>query len=260
MDLSGRVAVVTGGAGNIGNACCHALAECGADVAVVDIAAQQAEDASSNIIGMHKRKSASFVVDMECEEMVRNLPDQVVKELGGLDILVNCAAFVGTSELTGWSVPFPNQESVAWRSALEVNLTACFELAQASLPYLKKSGKGSIINFASIYGIVGPDWGMYEGTSMGNPAAYAASKGGLIQLTRWLSTTLAPDIRANVISPGGVWRNQPKEFVKRYEKRTPKGRMGKEEDMIGAVLYLASDLSEYVTGQNITVDGGFSVW
>lgn len=260
MDLSGRVSLVTGGAGNIGKACCHALAECGSDIAVVDINSQLAEEIAKDIAVVHKRKVIPFVADMGSEKMVRDLPDQVVQELGSLDILVNCAAFVGTSGLTGWVTPFPEQESQAWRSALEVNLTACFELIQESLPHLKKSGSGSIINIASTYGMVGPDWRMYEGTSMGTPAAYAASKGGLIQFTRWLSTTLAPEIRANVVSPGGVWRNQPEKFVERYEEKTPMGRMGKEEDMVGAVLYLASDLSAYVTGQNICVDGGWTAW
>ncbi len=101
---------------------------------------------------------------------------------------------------------------------------------------------------------------MYKGTEMGNPAAYSASKGGLIQLTRWLATTIAPDVRVNSISPGGVFRNQPKQFVDRYEKRTPLGRMATEEDFKGIIAYLASDLSKYVTGQNIDVDGGWGVW
>ncbi len=101
---------------------------------------------------------------------------------------------------------------------------------------------------------------MYDDTDMGNPAAYAVSKGGLIQLTRWLSTTLAPDIRVNSLSPGGVFRDQPNEFVQRYEAKTPLGRMAVEEDFKGTVTYLASDLSEYVTGQNILVDGGWTVW
>ena len=126
---------------------------------------------------------------------------------------------------------------------------------------IKKLNKnGSIINVASIYGVLGPNYSLYEGTDMGNPAAYAVSKGGLIQLTRWLSTTLAPDIRVNTISPGGVFRNQADEFVHRYESRTPLGRMAREEDFIGVTAYLASDLSAYVTGQNLIVDGGWTAW
>jgi NAD(P)-dependent dehydrogenase (short-subunit alcohol dehydrogenase family) len=124
---------------------------------------------------------------------------------------------------------------------------------------LKKSKAGSIINIASIYGAYAPDYSLYEGTSMGNPAGYSASKGGLIQLTRWLSTTVAPDICVNSISPGGIWRKQPEKFVKRYERRTPLARMATEEDFKGVIAYLISDMSAYVTGQNIVVDGGWSV-
>lgn len=101
---------------------------------------------------------------------------------------------------------------------------------------------------------------IYDGTAMGNPAAYAAGKGGLIQLTRWLATVLAPDVRVNCISPGGVWRNQPEVFHERYKRKVPMGRMAVEEDFKGTVCYLASELSAYVTGQNILVDGGFGVW
>jgi NAD(P)-dependent dehydrogenase (short-subunit alcohol dehydrogenase family) len=101
---------------------------------------------------------------------------------------------------------------------------------------------------------------LYEATEMGNPAAYAASKGGLIQLTRWLATVLAPDIRVNTLTPGGIARNQPEIFTERYIRRTPLQRMAVEEDFKGAALYLASDLSSYVTGQNLIVDGGWTVW
>ena len=133
-------------------------------------------------------------------------------------------------------------------------------MARGLAPLLKKSRGGSIINIASIYGSYGPDYQLYEGTSMGNPAAYAASKGGLLQLTRWLATTLAPNVRVNAISPGGVFRNQPENFVKRYVARTPLRRMATEEDFCGAISYLSSDLSRYVTGQNLAVDGGWGVW
>ena len=117
-----------------------------------------------------------------------------------------------------------------------------------------------IINLSSIYGILGPDYSLYKGTNMGNPAAYAASKGGVIQLTRWLSTTLSPKVRVNAISLGGVLRGQPEKFVRRYNTGTPLGRMATEEDFKGVIAYLASDLSKYMTGQNLVIDGGRSIW
>jgi NAD(P)-dependent dehydrogenase (short-subunit alcohol dehydrogenase family) len=157
-------------------------------------------------------------------------------------------------------VPFLEQDSTTYHKALDVNLAAPFVLVQSCTEALKASGHGSVINIASIYGLVGPDLRLYEGTSMGNPAGYAASKGGLIQLTRWLATVLAPDVRVNAITPGGIWRDQPETFREQYVARTPLGRMGTEGDLKGAAAYLASNLSAYVTGQNLIVDGGWTAW
>jgi NAD(P)-dependent dehydrogenase (short-subunit alcohol dehydrogenase family) len=256
MRLDGRVAVITGGAGHLGRAMAAALVELGAKVALVD-RDPAATDAAAAVYGSG---SAGFALDLTDDAAVRSLPDTVKAKLGGFDILINNAAFVGTSALQGWVVPFAEQSVDTWRKCLDVNLTAAFVLTQAATPLLAASGHGSVINVASIYGVVGPDYGLYAGTSMGNPAAYAASKGGLIQLTRWLSTTLAPKIRVNALTPGGIARGQPREFADRYVARTPLGRMATETDMIGAAAYLAGDLSAYVTGQNIVVDGGWTAW
>ena len=141
-----------------------------------------------------------------------------------------------------------------------MNLTAAFHLSQGLTAELRKASGANIINVTSIYGEYGPDWRLYEGTDMGNPAAYGASKGGLNQFTRWLATTIAPDVRVNAISPGGVFRNQPEKFVNRYIERTPLKRMATEDDFRGVVAYLASDLSQYVTGQVLRVDGGWGEW
>jgi NAD(P)-dependent dehydrogenase (short-subunit alcohol dehydrogenase family) len=187
------------------------------------------------------------------------LINQLLHE-GSLDVLINNAAFVGTSDLKGWGVTFAQQTIETWRRALEVNLTAAFQLCQGLSPLLQSSGRGIIINIGSIYGEFGPDWSLYEGTSMNNPAAYGASKAGLLQLTRWLATTMAPAVRVNAISPGGIARGQAQAFVKRYEARTPLGRMATEDDFRGAVAFLASDMSAYITGQNLLIDGGWSVW
>jgi NAD(P)-dependent dehydrogenase (short-subunit alcohol dehydrogenase family) len=178
----------------------------------------------------------------------------------GLSCLINNAAFVGSSNLQGWVSPFEEQTIETWRRGFEVNLTAAFHLSQSFAPELRASTHGNIINIASIYGELGPDWNLYEGTVMGNPAAYSASKGGLLQLTRWLATTMAPHIRANAISPGGVFRGQPDQFVDRYVAKTPLGRMATEDDLRGAVAYLATAMSRYVTGQTLRVGGGLSVW
>ena len=260
MDLTGRTALITGGAGHIGRAFCETLAEAGASVAVLDLDAESVRTTAAGIASVYGVKTMGLCVNLADEASVVAAPAKVAEQLGGLDILVNCAGFVGTSNLSGWVTDFEHQSVETWRAALETNLTAPFALIQAATPLLRQSGKGSIINIGSTYGVVGPDMSLYEGTKMGNPAAYGASKGGLTQLTRWLSTVLAPDIRVNCISPGGVARGQDPKFVERYEARTPMKRMGTEEDMKGALLYLASDLSAYVTGQNLMVDGGWTAW
>lgn len=253
MDLKGRVALVTGGAGHIGFQAAAALAELGAMVAIADL--REAEAAAAELPG-----SIGLAVDLADEAAVRTLPGRVAESLGGLDIVVAAAGFVGTTGLKGWITPFAEQSAETWRQALEVNLTSVFVLAQAALPLLKASGRGSVIALSSIYGMLGPDMRLYEGTGMGNPAAYAAGKGGLLQLVRWLATTIAPEVRVNAISPGGILRGQPEAFRKRYAERTPLRRLGTEEELKGAVAYLASDLSAYVTGQNIVVDGGWTAW
>jgi NAD(P)-dependent dehydrogenase (short-subunit alcohol dehydrogenase family) len=259
MRLDGRRAVVTGAAGGIGRVIVATLVELGATVVAVDrpgadYAGLYAQIDEENLAALQR-----LDCDLESQENRRELIDAVTRQ-GSLDILFNNAAFVGTSGLTGWVTDFANQSLETWRRALEVNLTATFDLSQGFAPLLRQSPGGAIVNMASIYGSYGPDHRLYEGTAMGNPAAYAASKGGLIQLTRWLATTLAPRVRVNAISPGGVARGQPSEFVNRYEARTPLGRMATENDFRGAVAYLATDLSRYVTGHVLPVDGGWGIW
>lgn len=260
MNLKDRVALITGGAGHIGSAMCEALAELGARIVILDMTQAACDSEADRIHKTFNIETLPLAIDLEDEQAVKQAPAAVIKHFGQLDILVNCAALVGTSGLKGWNTPFEEQQSDTWRRALEVNLTAPFVLTQACAEVLAKSGHGSVINVASIYGMVGPDLGLYEGTKIGNSAAYGASKGGLLQLTRWLSTVLAPQVRVNAITPGGLWRNQHEAFHTRYVARTPLKRMGSEEDFKGAVAYLASDLSAYVTGHNLVVDGGWTTW
>lgn len=259
MSLRGRVAAITGGAGHIGAAIAEALAELGAAVAVIDVN-DRATATAADLAQRYGVPTLGHIADLADEDATRAIPAAVDSALGGLDILVHCAAFVGTSGLSGWAVPFEQQSADTWRQALEVNLTSTFCLTQSALPQLRRNGCGSVIMVSSIYGLTGPDMGLYAGTAMGNPAAYAASKGGLNQLARWLSTVLAPQVRVNTLVPGGVARNQPEAFAARYTARTPLGRMAVEEDFKGAAAYLASDLSAYVTGQTLAVDGGWTAW
>lgn len=260
MAMTGRVSLITGGGGHLGRAMAEALAELGSDLVLVDLQLAQTEAFAQELQARTGVQVACLGCDLEDEQQIRQIPQAVQQRFGRLDVLINNAGFVGTSALEGWSVAFAQQSSQAWRRALEVNLTAVFVLTQACRDLLEASGHGSVINVASIYGVLGPDLSLYEGTAMNNPAAYAASKGGLLQLNRWLATVLAPSIRVNAISPGGIARAQPQPFVERYVARTPLARMGVEEDFKGVAAFLASDLSAWVTGQNLMVDGGWGIW
>jgi NAD(P)-dependent dehydrogenase (short-subunit alcohol dehydrogenase family) len=259
MSLKNRTAVITGGAGNLGQTLAETLAELGANLVLVDLSGSSIEDLAANLSARFDVTVSSEICDLECEEQRKGLAERVT--LGGdVDILINNAAFVGTSDLSGWSETFEKQSLESWRRALEVNLTAAFHLSQLFSPSLTNSVGGSIINIGSIYGELAPDWSLYEGLNMHNPAAYGASKAGLLQFTRWLSTALAPKVRVNAISPGGIQRGQHPDFIKRYSSKTPLGRMAEEGDLRGPIAFLASDMSAYMTGQVLNVDGGWGVW
>lgn len=261
MDLSERRGLVTGGAGHIGLAACEAMLELGATIAVLDVEKAACEKRVEELSQLRPDSAVAVPCDLRDEAATRQAVRDIINRLGGLDIVVHCAAYVGTTSMSGWAVPFEQQTVAAWEAAMQVNLTSAFVIVQEARQALSSSGHGSVIFFGSTYGVVGPDIRLYEGTSMGRqPAGYAASKGGLLQLTRYLATVLAPRVRVNAITPGGVWRGQPDLFHQRYIARTPLERMAGEEDLKGAVAYLASDLSGYVTGQNVIVDGGWTAW
>jgi NAD(P)-dependent dehydrogenase (short-subunit alcohol dehydrogenase family) len=259
MNLKGKCALITGASGSLGKVIAATLAEMGANLALCDAPGKTLEPLAKQIREKWNVKTTCYYCDLESESQRNDFILKIINE-PSVDIVVNNAAFVGTSSLPGWSTKFEDQSIEAWRRSLEVNLVAIFHLTQGLTPKLIESKNGVIINISSIYGVFGPDWSLYKNTQLANPAAYAASKAGLIQLTKWLSTTLAPSIRVNCISPGGIFRGQPNSFVEQYKKRTPLARMAVEDDFRGAIAFLASNMSSYVTGQNILIDGGWSVW
>jgi NAD(P)-dependent dehydrogenase (short-subunit alcohol dehydrogenase family) len=260
MDLTGRSALVTGGAGHIGLAACEALMELGADVSILDFDSNACQQRAEQVSNLGPGMVLPVACDLKDDAATRSAVNSVVREAGRLDILIHCAAYVGATQVPGWAVPFKDQTVEAWDAALRVNLTSAFIIVQEARGALAESEAGSVILFGSTYGLVGPDFSLYLGTDMANPVGYGASKGGILQLTRSLATELAPRVRVNSISPGGLSRGQPKQFQERYINKTPLGRMATEEDLKGAVAYLASDLSRYVTGHNLVVDGGWTAW
>lgn len=256
-----RAVLVTGGAGHIAKTAAETFAELGAAVALLDVDSQRCKATCDAIALRFGGTVIPIICDLEDSPGIAPTVDGVIGSLGQLDVLVNCAAFVGSANLPGWKHEFREQTAQTFSRVLQVNLTAPFLLAQAAADSLSQArGGGSIINISSIYGSVGPDMSLYEGLEMGNPAAYAASKAGLEQLTRWLATVLAPKVRVNAIAPGGIIRDQPEAFRERYSARTPLGRLATEDDLRGAFAYFGSALSLYVTGQTLAVDGGWLAW
>lgn len=261
MTLKNRSAMVTGGAGHIGLAICETLLELGGSVTVLDRDHEACRRRCAELNGRAFAGTAfALPADLADEGSTRDAVGRHIATTGRLDILVHSAALVGTTDITGWAVPFDEQTVRAWDEAMRINVTAAFVLAQEARPHLEVSGHGSIILISSIYGLAGPDNRIYEGTPLASAAGYAVSKGGLNQLGRYLATVLAPRIRVNTITAGGVLRGQAEAFQSRYRERTPLGRMAVEEDFKGAVAYLAGDLSAYVTGHNLVVDGGWTAW
>lgn len=256
FSLEGKKILVTGAAGHLGRVLCEFLVSDGATVFAVDIN-ERGLDAMRVELDPSGSSMVTFCADLANESDRVALSQSVCEKTDSLDGAVFAAAFVGTSELEGWGVDFAEQSLDAWRAALELNLTAPFHLTQLLEGLLRRGTDPSIVNVGSIYGSIAPDWGLYEGLDMANPAGYGTSKGGLVQLTRWLASALAPDIRVNMVSPGGIAREQPETFAQRYAAKVPLNRMATEQDVVGTIVSLLGRSALYVTGQNLFVDGGF---
>lgn len=244
-----KVALVTGGLGLIGKEIVRGLNDFGASVCVADINEHQMK-ALKNLAAVNFQH-----LDITSDDSIRQTVEAVIKQYKKIDILVNCA-YPRTGD---WGARCENVSFDSWKINVNSHLGGYFLCCQKVAEQMKLQGGGSIINFASIYGVVAPDFSIYERTMMTMPVAYSAIKGGVIAFSKYMASYYAKDnIRVNCISPGGVLDKQPDSFVEKYVAKTPLGRMGTSEDMVGAVLYLASDASLYVTGQNLIVDGGWT--
>ncbi|MBW8010247.1 MAG: SDR family oxidoreductase [Chloroflexi bacterium] len=266
FDLKSRVAIVTGGAGLLGTQFCITLAEAGARVVVADINAEAAQAVADQLV-KGGAEALAVSADVTDPQSVAQMVFATQDAYSRLDILVNSAALdpkFDPQHAKQHTNSFEDYPLEIWNQALEVNLTGVFLCSQAAVKPMLEQGSGVVINICSTYGLAGPDQRIYqrEGQSPAyKPVAYSVTKAGVLGLTKYLATYYAgKNIRVNALTPGGVFNDHEDEFVKVYSARTVLGRMAEKDEMNGALLFLASDASTYMTGANLVVDGGWTAW
>ncbi|MGE3472580.1 MAG: SDR family oxidoreductase [Vicinamibacterales bacterium] len=267
FDVSGRTVIVTGGAGLLGREYGRALVEAGANLVLTDIAADAVQRVA-NDLGAPER-AIGIAADLTDEEAVARLVKASRARFGRVDGLVNNAAVnpaVDRSAAGQLGLAFEEYPLALWNRSLAVNLTGMFLCTRAVAPVMLAQGKGAIVNVSSTYGLAGPDQRLYDGEGDAGaprfkPADYSVTKSGVIGFTRYLAAYWAgAGIRVNTLTPGGVRNEQSANFVRRYAARTPLGRMAERHEFCGALLFLLSDASSYMTGANLVVDGGWTAW
>ena len=269
FDLSGRVVIVTGGAGLLGREYARALAEAGAHVVVADINGPDAGRLASEVTTQTRVAALGLHTDVSDKSSVQAMVARTLSTFGRLDALVNNAGLDPKfdAQHAGEHVnAFEDYPLELWNQGLAVNLTGMFLCAQAVARPMLNQGKGVIVNVSSTYGLVGPDQRLYErddaaAPRMYKPVVYSVTKSAVLGLTRYLATYWAgKNIRVNALTPGGVFNDHDPGFVERYSHRTPLGRMADRSEYRGALLFLVSDASSYMTGANLVVDGGWTAW
>ncbi len=266
FDLSEKNIVVAGGAGQIGFPMAVALAGSGAKVAIADIDQEMGQKKINAVEDEDIRSRLSiYGTDVSRKNNIQQTLQNIRKIHGPIYGLINCFHFKGNTRRldtdSDFFAGFEDYPEEAWDMVHDVNLKGTFLMCQAAIPYMKENGNGVIVNVSSTYGNVSPNKSIYGTSGINSPVAYASSKAAIINLTRYIATHFAEfNIRANVLSPGGVFNNQSEEFITNYCALTPLNRMAVPEDYQGAILFLMSQASSYMTGANLIVDGGWTAW
>jgi NAD(P)-dependent dehydrogenase (short-subunit alcohol dehydrogenase family) len=262
FEITDEVALITGGGGILGSRFAHALAHHGARVALVDREPAKAQIVAHEINAAYGARAQAYGADITDPDELRRVQQRIVADIGDVTVLINNAA----AKSKNFFAPFDQFPLTDWDEVMRVNVTGVMLCCQVFGSAMAERGCGSIINIMSIYGVVAPDQRIYagssyEGRAINTPAVYSASKAAVGGLTKYLATYWgASGVRVNAISPGGVFSGQNDTFRERYSARVPMGRMAEPDEMSGALIFLASKASAYMTGQNLVVDGGLSVW
>lgn len=264
FDVRGRVVVVTGGMGQLGTEFTRTLASRGANVVVLDVDVSPAKRPE---IAKEARDRVIYVAaDIRKRPELERALGEIEKKWGAPHALINNAALDSPPDApASENGPFEEYPKESWDRVLDVNLTGTFLCCQVFGGRMAREGRGTIVNISSIYGVVSPNQQLYEyrrkgGAQFFKPVAYSASKSGLLNLTRYLATYWAPKVRVNTLTLAGVFRSQDPAFLEEYTLRMPMGRMADADEYNGAVVFLCSDASKYMTGSNLVIDGGWTAW
>ena len=268
FDMSGKIVIITGGTGLLGRQYADTLASAGANIILTDIHQEKCEEFAKILQKKYNNKMIGIKADFVKAQEIKELIQKVEQEFGKVNVLINNAAFNCPAEEGGNNfLDFTEYPLELWQKSIDINLTGMFIITQETIKLMKKNNiQGSIINISSTYGIVAPDQSIYESIRHPEnkkrfikPVDYPTTKSGVLNFTRYLAALYGKDgIRVNSLIPGGVFYNQDEEFVKEYSKRTPLNKMADKTDYNGAILFLSSDASKYMTGANLIVDGGWT--
>lgn len=258
FDLKGKIALVTGGAGLLGSEHAIALASHGAKVYLADINEEKCREKAKNI---QYEDVFTLKLDVTSKENWQEVVSTIVEKEGSLDVLVNNAGYTNSTKTSAFDKTFENFSLDDWNAIMNVNLTGTFLGCQTVGNQMIKQGKGSIINIASLYGVVSPNHKMYPGTGIVQPVAYTVSKHGVVALTKYVATWLAEKgVRVNSLTPGGIFDGHDGLFLERFKNLNPIGRMSDKNELRGGIVFLASDASSHVIGHNLVIDGGWTAW
>ena len=266
FDLEGRNIVITGASGLLGSQYANTLSSAGANIILLDIDTTKNEKLKSALVKKYKNKISAYTLDISDQTEVNKTSKKIMKDFKKIDGLINNAAYTskGAKEKSDNAFgSFENFPIDIWQKSLDINLSRVFFCSQAFGKIMAKQGKGVIVNIASTYGLVGADQRIYGNSGLNLPISYAATKGAIINFTRYLAAYWhGKNIRVNTLSPGGVMDKtyQEKSFIKKYSEKTILGRMANKDEYNGAMLFLISDASSYMTGANLVVDGGWTSW